>query len=167
MALLALAPAASAQKPPADLKEGFMTRYNYAAGRLVSLAEAIPEDKFAWSPGEGVMSIERVFMHIIRYNYYYPASSFGITAPEGIDVENLEMLTGKATVLDHLQPSLDHARAVLAQMSEADLSKTVVLYGRDTEAWNVLLQLQTHMGEHLGQLIAYARMNEVVPPWSQ
>ena len=167
IASLVLTPAVHAQQTPDDLKMGFMGRYHYAAQRLVALAEAIPEDKFAWSPGEGVMSIERVFMHIIRYNYYYPASSLGIAAPDEIDVPNLETLTGKATVRDHLQPSLDHVRQVLAQMSEEDLSRSVGLYGRDTQAWNVLLQLQVHMGEHLGQLIAYARMNEIVPPWSQ
>ncbi len=167
MASLVIALAVHAQNTPADLKDGFKGRYHYAAQRLVSLAEAIPEDKFAWSPGEGVMSIERVFMHIIRYNYYYPASSLGIEAPDGIDVPNLETLTGKVVVLDHLRPSLDHVSEVLAHMSEADLSRSVVLYGRDTEAWNVLLQLQVHMGEHLGQLIAYARMNEIVPPWSK
>ena len=71
-----------AQDAPPDLKQGWMTRYNYAAYRLVQLAEAIPEDKFAWSPGEGVMSVERVFMHIIRYNYLYPATSLGMAAPE-------------------------------------------------------------------------------------
>ncbi len=167
IASLVIAPAVHAQNTPADLKDGFKGRYHYAAQRLVSLAEAIPEDKFAWSPGEGVMSIERVFMHIIRYNYYYPASSLGIEAPDGIDVPNLETLTGKAVVLDHLRPSLDHVSEVLAHMSEADLSQRVVLYGSDTEAWNVLLQLQVHMAEHLGQLIAYARMNEIVPPWSK
>lgn len=167
IASLVIAPAVQAQNTPADLKDGFKGRYHYAAQRLVALAEAIPEDKFAWSPGEGVMSIERVFMHIIRYNYYYPASSLGIEAPDGIDVPNLESLTGKAVVLDHLRPSLDHVAEVLANLSEADLSQSVVLYGRDTEAWNVLFQLQGHMAEHLGQLIAYARMNEIVPPWSK
>ena len=63
IASLVIAPAVQAQNTPADLKDGFKGRYHYAAQRLVALAEAIPEDKFAWSPGEGVMSIERVFMH--------------------------------------------------------------------------------------------------------
>jgi uncharacterized damage-inducible protein DinB len=40
------------------------------------------------------------------------------------------------------------------------------LYGRDVGEWAVLLQLVTHMNEHLGQSIAYARMNGVTPPWS-
>lgn len=160
-------PVARAQDGPDDLKDGYMGRYNYAAQRLVALAEAIPEEAYSWSPGEGVMSVERVFMHIIRYNYFYPASSLGIEAPEGIEVATLEERTGKATVLEHLAPSLDHVRTVIGQLSEDDLRRGVPLYGRNTEAWNVLHQLQVHMGEHLGQLIAYARMNGVVPPWSQ
>lgn len=162
-----LAPATHAQQTPDDLKDGFLGRYNYAAQRLIRLAEALPADKFSWSPGEGVMSVEHVFMHIIRYNYYYPARNLGIPAPAGIDVENLESLTGKATVLEYLEASLDHVREVLAPMTEADLREGVSLYGRNTEAWNVFLQLQVHMGEHLGQLIAYTRMNGIVPPWSR
>lgn len=167
LASWAVVPVVEAQDAAPDLKEAFLTRYNYAAYRLVQLAEAMPEDKFAWSPGEGVMSVERVFMHIIRYNYYYPASSLGIAAPDGLDGEHVEMRTGKATVLNHLQASLDHVRDLAEPMSEADLNRRVTLYGRETAAWNVLHQLQVHMGEHLGQLIAYARMNDVVPPWSR
>ena len=52
-------------------------------------------------------------------------------------------------------------------MSDADLAKPAELYGREVESWAVLLQLLTHMNEHLGQAIAYARMNRVVPPWSR
>jgi len=168
MLLLALAftPATQARQAPDGLEEGFLGRYNYMAQRLVALADALPEDKFSWSPAEGVMSMERVFMHIIHYNYSYPATSLGIPAPDGIDVDNLEAMTGKASVQAHLSNSLEHVRQVLAQLSEEDLKASVELYGRKTQAWNVLLQLQTHMGEHLGQLIAYTRMNGVVPPWS-
>ena len=58
------------------------------------------------------------------------------------------------------------ARAVVDAMSDDDLAAPVELYGRQVASWAVLLQLVTHMNEHLGQSIAYARMNGVVPPWS-
>ncbi len=62
---------------------------------------------------------------------------------------------------------MDHVRGVVDGMSDADLAGPVELYGREVAGWAVLLQLITHMNEHLGQEIAYARMNGVVPPWSR
>ena len=50
---------------------------------------------------------------------------------------------------------------------DADLTKMTRLYGRDVAQWAVLLQLVAHLNEHLGQSIAYARSNGVVPPWSR
>ncbi len=61
---------------------------------------------------------------------------------------------------------MDHVRAVVAGMSDGDLEAGTRLYGRDVAKWAVLLQLVAHMNEHLGQSIAYARTNGVVPPWS-
>jgi uncharacterized damage-inducible protein DinB len=52
-------------------------------------------------------------------------------------------------------------------MSEADLTRMTTLYGRDVPGWAVLFQLLSHMNEHVGQSVAYARMNDVVPPWSR
>jgi uncharacterized damage-inducible protein DinB len=61
--------------------------------------------------------------------------------------------------------SNDHVRAVVAGLK--DPSKATRQYGRAVPEWSVLLQLVAHMNEHLGQSIAYARMNGVVPPWSR
>ncbi|MBX2820945.1 MAG: DinB family protein [Rhodothermaceae bacterium] len=157
----------SAQETPGGLEEGFLGRYNYAANRLVRLAEALPEDVFTWKPNETGMTVEHVFMHIIRYNYEYPERNLGITSPADIDLDKLESMKGKETVLNYLKPSLDYARKVLVEMPEEDRQKIVELYGNDTQAWNVFYQLQVHMAEHLGQLMAYTRMNDIVPPWSR
>ena len=159
--------AATAQSTPVDFREAFFRQFNYSAQRLLALAEATPPDKFAWSPGEGVMSIERVYMHIARYNYYYPASSLGLEAPAGVDVDGMEQITGKDRVVEVLRRSLEHVRAAVEQMPEEQLSAPTTLYGREVAGWAVLLQLITHMNEHVGQSIAYARTNGIVPPWSQ
>jgi hypothetical protein len=58
-------------------------------------------------------------------------------------------------------------RSVAEEMDAAALGRETSLYGRRVGEWAVLLQLVTHMNEHLGQSIAYARMNDVVPPWSR
>lgn len=157
----------SAQETPGGLEEGFLGRYNYAANRLVQLAEALPEEVYSWKPNESGMTVERVFLHIARYNYEYPERNLGIASPEEINLYTMEEMTGKEAVLKYLKPSLDYARDVLTTMPEEDRRRIVELYGRDTEAWNVFLQLQVHMAEHLGQLMAYSRMNDIVPPWSR
>jgi uncharacterized damage-inducible protein DinB len=164
---LAAAQPLLAQDAPADFRDEFLGQFNYSAQRMLALAEAMPAETFAWSPGEGVMSVEQVYMHIARYNYYYPESSLGIAAPEGVDVANMEEITGKDAVIGHLERSLDHVRDLVRKMPEEALSRSVRLYGRDVQAWAVLFQLQAHMNEHVGQSIAYARMNGVVPPWSR
>ena len=157
----------TAQEIPGGLGEAFLGRFDYSANRLVQLAEALPDDVYSWKPDEEGMTVELVFMHIIRYNYLYPEQSLGIVSPEDIDLDKLESMTGKETVLTYLKPSLNHARYVFKNMPAEKREEIVELYGRDTQAWNVFMQLQMHMAEHLGQLLAYSRANGVVPPWSR
>lgn len=165
--ILFLVPSSLAQDAPAHFRDTFLQHFNYSANRMVSLAEAIPAEKFAWSPGEGVMSIERVYMHIARYNYLYPTENMGMDPPEGIDIETMESITGKEAVIDHLKQSIRYVRHMANELSEADLTENTRLYGRTTQGWGVLFQLVSHMNEHVGQSIAYARMNGVTPPWSR
>jgi len=117
---------------------------------------------------EGVYSVARVYTHISRYNYMYPDQSLGIESPMGPTEYGRweEEVFDKDKIVEILSASMNHVRAVIDQMSEQELSKPTRLYGREVGQWAVLLQLVTHMNEHLGQAIAYARMNQVVPPWS-
>lgn len=161
------AQAPSPREAPADFRQEFLGDFSTAARKLAALAEAMPEDVYGWRPAEGIASPAEVYMHIARYNYLYPATSLGIPAPEGVDYGTFEDdVPGKADVVATLRTSMDHVRGVVEGMSAADLDAPTRLYGRDVAQRAVLLQLLTHMHEHLGQSIAYARMNGVVPPWS-
>jgi len=76
-------------------------------------------------------------------------------------------VTDKAKVIEILKASIANARASIANGSDADLDKRVKFFGRDvTQRW-ILLQMLSHAHEHLGQAIAYARMNGIAPPWSE
>lgn len=167
--LLALAAApARAQNPPPGFRDEFLRQFNNSMQKFIELAEAMPEDKYAWSPGEGVMPVARVYAHVARYNYYYPATSLGVPAPGGEDAERVEQTTvARADVVDLLRRSREHVRQAVRGMTDEQLAAPTQLYGREVPQWSVLLQLVAHMNEHLGQSIAYARMNGVVPPWSQ
>lgn len=143
-------------------------QFEGSAEKLVALAEAMPAESYSWQPMEGVYTVAAAYMHVARYNYMYPDMYLGVDAPAGVDYGSLEeRVTTRDEAVRILAASLDHVRGILESMSDADLAKKTELYGREVESWAVLLQLMTHMNEHLGQAIAYARMNKVVPPWSR
>jgi uncharacterized damage-inducible protein DinB len=152
---------------PAKVREEFLNHFEESMRKFIALAEAMPANKFTWSPGTGVMSVGRVYGHVARYNYMYPATSMGIATPAGVGLDTLENMTDKTQIVALLKRSTEHVRTNVTRLSDSDLARGTKLYGRDVQQWAVLMQLVAHMNEHLGQSIAYARMNAVVPPWSQ
>jgi len=135
--------------------------------KLVGLAEAMPAEKFSWRPAEGIRSVSEVFMHIAGGNYFI-LNMAGAPPPSDVDAGGLEKnVTAKADVVAALKKSLTHTREAISKMSDADLNKDLKLFGRESSNQGALLGVVVHMSEHLGQLIAYARMNGVTPPWSQ
>lgn len=165
-AAFALATPLAAQPAPSGYAAEILGQFDSSMDKFIALAEAMPADKFGWSPGEGVMSVAKVYAHVGRYNYLYPATSLGTPAPMGRDKDAVEDMTDKAQLVALLKDSKAHVHAVVAKLPPDQAQKTT-LYGRQVGQWAVLLQLVAHMNEHLGQSIAYARMNGIVPPWSR
>lgn len=149
-----------------DFKNQFLQHFDRAS-RVLALAEAMPAETYSWRPGEGVFSVERVFTHIARYNFYYLEESLGIPAPDGVDVDNMESITGKERVLEVLERSIEHVNEHIGAMPGSQLQEETEMYGRTVNGQAVLMQLITHKSEHVGQSISYARMNGIVPPWSE
>ena len=105
-------------------------------------------------------------MHVAAANYGVPGFA-GVTPPEGFKFENYEKsLTKKADIQKALKESFEHMEKGLMSMSDADMDKPVELFGMKTTARGTYLLLLSHAHEHLGQSIAYARSNNVVPPWT-
>lgn len=167
IAILACTCALQAQSRPGDYRDEFLAHFNRSAMKMTRLSAAMPESLYTWSPGPDVMSVARVYMHIARYNYLYLDGSFGIGAPEGVDWQTFEAVTDKTTAVAALEASVRHVQTAAKTLSDADLTRPVTLYGRQVPGWKVLFQILSHMNEHVGQSIAYARVNGVVPPWSQ
>jgi uncharacterized damage-inducible protein DinB len=159
--------AGRAQSAPTDYRDEFLAHFARSAMKMTRLSAAMPESTYAWSPGADVMSVARVYMHIARYNYLYLDGSFGIRAPDGVDWQHFESVTDKATVVAALEASFRHVQSAAEALTPDDLTRPVTLYGRPVPGWRVLFQILSHMNEHVGQSIAYARVNGVVPPWSQ
>jgi uncharacterized damage-inducible protein DinB len=177
-AALALAQApttTSTQMPPrpapaTGAASGFRAEYvaevEAVGKKLVDLAESIPADKYGWRPGPGVRSVGEVFMHVVGANSTLP-SFLGARRMEGISRESEKTVTDKAKIVELLKKSVENAKAAAMSISDADLEKKVKTFGdREMTGRQVLMTMLNHMHEHLGQAIAYARMNGVTPPWS-
>jgi len=163
----ALAAAPAAAQMPTEFRDEFLAHFESSSAKVEALAEAIPEDLYTWSPGEGVMEIGHVYMHIARYNFMYLEENLGIPAPEDVDLATLEEIRGKGDVVAMLGRSVEHVRTHAGAMTADDLTAETVLYGRRVAGWAVLFQLLAHMNEHVGQSVSYARMNGIAPPWSR
>ena len=137
-----------------------------AEKKLLALAEAVPAEKFAWRPAEGVRSVGEVFAHVSGGNYFLP-TFWGAKMPEGLDPRSFEKAgSDKAKTVDTLKKSFAHVKQTIAAVPDSDLDRTVKFFGQEGSVRTVMLILATHGHEHLGQSIAYARMNGVAPPWS-
>lgn len=159
---------AEAKLPDRGVRAEFFADFAAVTGKLLQLAEAIPADKYTWRPQPGVRSVSEVLLHAAVANYYIP-TFFGGSMPAGIDVKTLETsTTDKAKVIETLQASIAHARTAVTGLADADLDKTGKFFGGREVTYRVMIvSAAEHSHEHLGQLIAYARMNGVTPPWSK
>ena len=149
------------------LWKGYDGEWGHVSRQLIALAEATPADKFAWRPAPGIRSVSEVYMHIALANFYL-LSVTGPKLPAGIKSENMEKdVTAKADVIDWLKRSLDAVKTAHAEVKPSDLQRKVKVNGVDATVDGMYLRIIVHANEHMGQLIGYARMSGVVPPWSK
>ena len=138
--------------------------------KVMSLAEAMPAKDYGWRPMEGVRSVSEVYVHVAATNYMLLAA-LGMKIPKNLkpnsENENLEKtITGKKEVLSFLKQSFDDTQKFLANFKDTDYGTKVKLpFGEFTKG-QILMIAAGHVHEHLGQSIAYARTNHIVPPWS-
>ncbi|HEX4809034.1 MAG TPA: DinB family protein [Bryobacteraceae bacterium] len=153
--------------PLEGLWQGYDGEWGHVSRQLVALAEAIPAEKYAWRPAPGVRSTSEVFMHIALSNFYL-LSVTGPKMPADLTSNNMEKtVTAKPEVINWLKRSLDAVKTAHAGITSADLHKPVKINDRDATVDGMYLRIIVHANEHMGQLVAYARMNGVVPPWSE
>ncbi|MBX7151232.1 DinB family protein [bacterium] len=136
----------------------------FAGGRVMELAKAIPAEKYSWRPAEGVRSVGEVVMHVAGGNYFL----LGMAGIKGKELtKDYEKESDKEKVLAALKESMEWTKESVAKMADSDLETKVKIFGgQESTKRNVLMILIGHHHEHLGQLIAYARMNGIAPPWS-
>jgi uncharacterized damage-inducible protein DinB len=164
-------PGAGAASLTADL----LTDIGQVEKKVMGLARAIPADKYGWRPGEGVRSVGEVLMHVAADNYLLPAALGHAADPatgiKGDDYKAAQayerrQLDRDATIAE-LEKSFAHLKRSLSSTPAAGLGKQVSMFGQTFTVQQTWIMTATHLHEHLGQLIAYARSNGVAPPWGQ
>jgi uncharacterized damage-inducible protein DinB len=152
--------------PASGFRAEFLNQLADVEKKLVGLAEAIPQEKYTWRPGEGVRSVSEVFLHVAGGNFAIPRA-VGVQPPADLNLRGFDKsTTDKAKVVETLKQSFEHVRQAALKTPDADLDKAVKLFGSDSSTRGVFFLLANHMHEHLGQSIAYARMTGIVPPWT-
>jgi uncharacterized damage-inducible protein DinB len=144
----------------------------YVQKQVLDLENAIPDAKFTWRPNKEVRSISEVYSHIAFGNYFIGKFA-GIALPEGViasspadEAKWEKMSTDKKVIREQIVKSFAHAENAIKNMSDASLENMVDFFGNKMTVRSTLMIMLSHVHEHLGQSIAYARMNGIVPPWT-
>jgi uncharacterized damage-inducible protein DinB len=159
LALVASLPATAQDAAPG----AYARNLAVSGGHAVDLAGAIPAEDYGWRPMEGVRSVSEAIMHMAAANYFF-ASQLGTPIPEGVDAQGMEAITDKAECVKALEAS--NAQLAKAFDAVTDPMAPIEIFGNPGTVEDMMLIAIGHVHEHLGQLIAYARSNEVTPPWS-
>ena len=155
-----------AQTAPEGIWQGYDGEWKHVSKQLVDLAEATPQEKFSWRPAPGVRSTSEVYMHIALANFYL-LSVTGPKMPAELKREMEKSVTAKADVINWLKRSLTAVKEAHASVTPKDLDRKVHIADRGATVDGMYLRIIVHANEHMGQLIAYARMTGVAPPWSK
>jgi uncharacterized damage-inducible protein DinB len=158
--------------PTASAAAELLLPFDNLEKQVMALARAIPEGKYAWRPAPSVRSFKEVFLHIAFGN---TLQLHILEAPtrEALNKEIEENAKGeqaalsKDEVIAKLAESFAAVRKTMEGATAGALSRDVDFFGRKTTARGVLTEIDTHIAEHMGQAIAYTRMNGLVPPWSK
>jgi uncharacterized damage-inducible protein DinB len=160
----------------------YLDEWRVPSTQIMQLAEAVPAEKYAWRPAPGVRSISEVYLHIALGNFLL-LDIAGVKAPAGLypplpekgrseamvhrNVELETSITDKRRVIELLKQSFSGVHDNFEKADEATLNRSTDFFGEKVSVRAVYLRILAHNNEHMGQSIAYARMNGIVPPWSK
>jgi len=162
------AAAADKTAPSYDMKAQSIEDLKQLQKKYVDLAQAIPADKYTWRPEAGTRSVSELFLHVAGANYGFPTMMTGTAPAPGFKREGFEKsTTDKAAIIEQLNKSFAYALASVQNMSNADFARPEKKLGPDANDGDVIYLMVMHSHEHLGQSIAYARVNGITPPWTE
>jgi uncharacterized damage-inducible protein DinB len=152
--------------PSYDMKAQAALDLDGVNKKVISLAQALPQDKYNWRPTPDSRSFAEVFLHVSGERYFI-LGLMGAAPPAGFDGKTYEKsTTDKAKIIDELNKSGEYTQKTIAGMANADYAKLLPKLGPQANEGDVIYILVADAHEHLGQLVAYARVNGIVPPWT-
>jgi len=158
---------------PVLVKE-FVGQIVYVQGKVLQLAEAVPQSAYEWRPEEGVRSVSEVYLHFAFANYLTVTVTGGTVPKEtGFEMDFSKahawdtQTTDKTVIMEKVSASFETLKERVGMLTEEDLNREVEVFGMTMTIRNFMITMIAHTHEHLGQSIAYARTNHVTPPWSK
>jgi len=159
--------------PPAPAAADILLSFSDSEQKVLALAKAVPEEKYSWRPAPGVRTFGEVFMHIVSANQLLMKLATSTPSADELKMafeeqSKLEKQTlSKERIIQLLTESFAAVRKSLESARPGNLAQSADFFGTPTTRRGIFVNLDVHIGEHLGQAIAYARMNGITPPWSQ
>jgi uncharacterized damage-inducible protein DinB len=152
--------------PSYDMKAQSLLDLQMMQKKFVDLANAIPADKLTWRPTADARSFAEVLLHVAGERYGI-LGMMGAQAPAGFNGKTIEKsTTDRAQIVAELNKSWEFAQKTINDMTNADFAKLLPKLGPQANAGDVVYILVADAHEHLGQAVAYARENGIVPPWT-
>ena len=153
------------QEQPVFVQE-FIGQMNFVESRLLDLEGAFPQELMGWEPADLVRNTAQIFLHVAEANYLLVSYLKG-EKPKGEQGYLEKSTTDEKEIAKILSESFTAVNDVAATLTPENLNKTgQTPFGMEMSTRNFMMSVLGHAHEHLGQAIAYARMNGVVPPWS-
>jgi uncharacterized damage-inducible protein DinB len=162
MALALMATLAPAQAQPAGIQAAYAKDLSTLSDKFTGLARVM-SGKYDWKPGQSVRSVADVFNLIVKEN----GLLVGVLSGAPNTAAPPTAITDPEKLQEALKASYANLQKAIAGLSDSDLQTPVKLFGHDLTKQGAVMLLLGDQHEHLGQSIAYARSNGVVPPWSK
>ena len=160
LAVALIAPLAKAQS--AGIQAAYAKDLGTLSDKFTGLARVM-SGKYDWKPGQGIRSVADVFNLIVKENNLLAGVLSGTPNTEAKPAP----ITDPEKMQEALKSSYANLQKTIAGLSDSDLQTPVKLFGHDLTKQGAVMLLLGDQHEHLGQSIAYARSNGVVPPWSK
>jgi uncharacterized damage-inducible protein DinB len=160
LAVALMVPLAQAQ--PAGLQAAFAKDAGTLSEKFSGLARVM-SGKYDWRPMQGVRSVADVFNLIVKENGLLA----GVLSGTPTNAAAPAPITDPEKMQEALKTSYLNLQKAITALSDSDLQTPVKLFGREMTKQSALMLILEDQHEHLGQSIAYARTNGVVPPWSK
>jgi uncharacterized damage-inducible protein DinB len=161
LAVALLMPLAHTHAQPASLQSAFAEDAGTLSDKFTGLARVM-SGKYAWKPAKGVRSVADVFNLIVEENGLLAGVLSGTQ-----NGEKFAPITDPAKLQEALKTSYANLQKAITALPDSDLQTPIKIFGEDMTKQAAVMLILQDQHEHLGQSIAYARSNGVVPPWSK